>query len=91
MHPPPPTRLGLADGQSDWHALESTQATQRLGVDPVRGLDHEDAAARLRLYGPNRPTPLRLQDWGLIVAVAALGFAIVELDKRFHPTTGAGS
>ena len=36
-----------------WHQVSATEATQRLGVDPVTGLGAEEAAARLLHYGPN--------------------------------------
>jgi len=50
------TGNSLGGNDTHWHALEATQATERLRVDPARGLEHEDAAARLSRYGPNRPT-----------------------------------
>lgn len=37
----------------DWHRLETTEALQRLGVEPDRGLSGEEAARRLAEHGPN--------------------------------------
>jgi len=39
---------------ADWHRVSATEATQRLGVDPVTGLSSEEAAARYQHNGPNR-------------------------------------
>ncbi|MGQ5525132.1 HAD-IC family P-type ATPase [Chitinimonas sp. PSY-7] len=39
---------------SDWHALQATQVTELLKVDPDKGLDDHDASERLRTHGPNR-------------------------------------
>ncbi len=39
----------------DWHAIEASEVAKHLRVDPVRGLDESEAAARLKQYGPNRP------------------------------------
>ncbi len=38
----------------DWHALSVTEACARLGCDIDDGLSPDDAAARLRRFGPNR-------------------------------------
>jgi len=40
--------------QADWHQVSATEATQRLGVDPVAGLSSDEAATRQSKYGPNR-------------------------------------
>lgn len=40
----------------EWHAMESAQVTGHFNVNPVQGLDESEAAARLRTYGPNRPS-----------------------------------
>ena len=37
-----------------WHAVTAEEVETRLGVDPGRGLDAAEAAARLKTYGPNR-------------------------------------
>ena len=37
-----------------WHAMSAKDVEERLRVDPERGLDAEEAAARLNTYGPNR-------------------------------------
>ncbi len=39
---------------ADWHQVSATEATQRLGVDPVYGLSSDEAATRQSKYGPNR-------------------------------------
>ena len=36
-----------------WHALSVDAVGTRVGVDPLRGLDHDDAARRLADAGPN--------------------------------------
>ena len=36
-----------------WHALPAAEVETRLRVDPGRGLDAEEAEARLNAYGPN--------------------------------------
>ena len=43
----------------DWHAEEAFRVADHLEVDPSRGLDEADATARLRSYGPNRPSGRR--------------------------------
>ncbi len=40
----------------EWHSMEAAQVTDRFKVDPTRGLAESEAAARLRTYGPNRPS-----------------------------------
>ncbi|MHB8550510.1 MAG: cation-translocating P-type ATPase [Acidiferrobacterales bacterium] len=42
--------------RSDWHAIETAEVTRRLAVDPEKGLEEPEAAARLETFGPNRPT-----------------------------------
>ena len=39
---------------ADWHQVSATEATRRLGVDPVSGLSSNEAASRQAEYGPNR-------------------------------------
>ncbi|MHB1100366.1 MAG: cation-transporting P-type ATPase, partial [Burkholderiales bacterium] len=39
-----------------WHAIEASEVAEHLHVDPGRGLDESEAAARLKQYGPNRPS-----------------------------------
>ena len=39
---------------ADWHQISATEATLRLGVDPVSGLSSDEAATRRAKYGPNR-------------------------------------
>jgi len=41
--------------QLDWHAIEASEVAEHFHVDPGRGLDESEAAARLKQYGPNRP------------------------------------
>lgn len=53
--PGPPSPAPAAGGGAPaWHALPADDALARLGTDPDRGLDDDDAAARLRDVGPNR-------------------------------------
>ncbi len=42
-----------ATGDPGFHALGAEDVLARLNVDPVTGLSDAEAAARLRLYGPN--------------------------------------
>ena len=39
---------------ANWHQVSATEATRRLGVDPVYGLSSDEAATRQSKYGPNR-------------------------------------
>jgi len=39
---------------SDWYQVSATEATQRLGVNPVTGLSSKEAASRQAHYGTNR-------------------------------------
>ena len=39
---------------ASWHAMSAKEVEERLRVDPERGLDGKEAAARLNTYGPNR-------------------------------------
>ena len=39
---------------ANWHQVSATEATRRLGVDPVSGLSSDEAATRQSKYGPNR-------------------------------------
>ncbi|PPC91084.1 MAG: ATPase [Methylobacter sp.] len=41
------------DTTPPWHLLECWQTTAWLKVDPKKGLEHEDAKARLQAYGSN--------------------------------------
>ncbi len=41
---------------TQWHAIGFAEGARLLRVDTATGLDEDDAAARLRLYGPNRPS-----------------------------------
>ena len=41
-----------------WHALPATQALAHHEVDPAHGLTEEEAATRLAIHGPNRPSQL---------------------------------
>jgi magnesium-transporting ATPase (P-type) len=44
----------LQTGAGAWHAVSIDEVVDRLGTDPVRGLDAGDAARRLAEYGRNR-------------------------------------
>ena len=54
QHPP---------GDVSWHSVSAAEAAHRLGVDPDRGLDADEAGRRLTEYGPNElptePPPSR--------------------------------
>jgi len=39
---------------ADWHQISATEATLRLGVDPITGLSSDEAASRHTKFGPNR-------------------------------------
>jgi magnesium-transporting ATPase (P-type) len=52
------TRQSTAAAEPLWHTLPVETALARLGVDPGRGLESGEAAARLARYGPNRLRPL---------------------------------
>jgi len=64
---------------AEWHQVSATEATQRLGVDPVTGLSTVEAAARQEHYGPNRldETPPRSR-W-LLLADQFKGVLILVL------------
>ena len=64
---------------AEWHQVSATEATKRLGVNPATGLSSEEAAARLRHYGPNRleETPPRSR-W-LLLADQFKGVLILVL------------
>jgi cation-transporting ATPase F len=47
----------------DWHAMAAHQVTQHFGVDPARGMDESEAAARLLTCGPNRPSVHPGRSW----------------------------
>ncbi|MHB8348552.1 MAG: cation-transporting P-type ATPase, partial [Acidiferrobacterales bacterium] len=50
-------QVAIVNGdRSDWHAIETAEVTRRLAVDPEKGLEEPEAAARLETFGPNRPT-----------------------------------
>ncbi|MEM4495239.1 MAG: calcium-translocating P-type ATPase, PMCA-type [Candidatus Caldarchaeum sp.] len=40
-----------------WHSLPVEEVVARLGTDPVNGLSSEEAARRLKTYGPNELEP----------------------------------
>ncbi|MEU0535515.1 cation-translocating P-type ATPase [Amycolatopsis tolypomycina] len=44
---------GTVTGAAEFHALPVAAAAERLGVDPARGLNSEEAEARLGRYGDN--------------------------------------
>ena len=53
---------------ADWHRVSAVEATQRLDVDPEKGLSSEEAAERLEQCGSNRlkETPPRSR-WLLLL------------------------
>jgi magnesium-transporting ATPase (P-type) len=44
----------VADGETDWHALDASEAVARIDSDARGGLSAEEAARRLDHYGANR-------------------------------------
>ncbi|MEW6446207.1 MAG: HAD-IC family P-type ATPase [Pseudomonadota bacterium] len=55
-----PSQSVSGGGVPLWHCLEADQATGRLGVDPARGLEADEVAARRALHGENGlPEPPR--------------------------------
>lgn len=70
-----------------WHALPAEDVLRRLGTDPRRGLDPQEARRRLERYGPNRlPEPPRpsalvrfLRQFHHILIYVLLGAAAITL------------
>src|SRR5690349_19271476 len=42
-----------------WHAMPAQEVAAHWRVDPQRGLAEEEAARRLAVHGPNRPSTIR--------------------------------
>ena len=74
-----------------WHALPAEAACTRLRVDPLRGLDEAEAAARHREHGPNRLREAPPPPWwaalvrqlqsvlvGILAVAAVLAFLLGE-------------
>jgi P-type Ca2+ transporter type 2C len=56
-----PTTEQVPVGERPWYVLSSSDVARSLGVDPNRGLDAEEAAARLGRYGPNKFTETKTE------------------------------
>lgn len=54
---------------SDWHQLEASEAAERLGADPARGLDEQEAKRRLEEHGPNEiQAAQKISPWSILLA-----------------------
>ncbi|HWM91921.1 MAG TPA: cation-translocating P-type ATPase [Thermoanaerobaculia bacterium] len=54
---------------SDWHGMEVSEALERLGTDPARGLSEEEATRRLAEHGPNElQAARRISPWAILLA-----------------------
>jgi Ca2+-transporting ATPase len=62
-----------------WHALDAAIVLERLGTDPRRGLDSEEAARRLAHFGPNAFEAARKTPWPAILARQFLSVLILIL------------
>lgn len=76
-------------------SLDAPRVAAELGVDPARGLDVAEAAARLARHGPNRPRELpRRSALGIwlrqfrSLTAALLAFATVATFLSGHPVEG---
>jgi Ca2+-transporting ATPase len=92
MNATPAERLDAVEpDEPPWHALSVAEVSARLGSDPVRGLDPEEARRRLERDGPNALAETRSRPaWrifvdqfrslvvGLLIAAAALALVMNE-------------
>jgi Ca2+-transporting ATPase len=62
-----------------WYKVSATEATRRLGVDPVTGLSSAEAAARYAHYGPNRLREARPRSRWMLLADQFKGVLILVL------------
>jgi Ca2+-transporting ATPase len=70
----------------DWHRLETTEALQRLGVEPDHGLSGEEAARRLAEHGPNEllaaqgisPWTILLEQFKNVLILVLLGATVLS-------------
>jgi magnesium-transporting ATPase (P-type) len=46
--------VGTAEAPFSWHAMSAEEVEKQLKIDPAKGLDLAEAAARLKTYGANR-------------------------------------
>jgi Ca2+-transporting ATPase len=54
---------------SDWYRMEVSEALERLGTDPARGLSEEEARGRLAEHGPNElQAARRVSPWEILLA-----------------------
>jgi P-type Ca2+ transporter type 2C len=78
----------IGAAQAPWHARTAADAACELAVDPRAGLASDEAARRLRRYGPNRLAEARreprwraflrqFQDLLILILLAAAGVSIV--------------
>jgi Ca2+-transporting ATPase len=64
---------------TNWHHVSATDTTQRLGVDPVSGLDSAEASARQEKFGPNRLKEIPPRSPWLLLFDQFKGFLILVL------------
>jgi len=62
-----------------WHSLPPETVAARLGVDPARGLDTAEAAARLGRFGPNAIERRARRGWPQMLAAQFTDFMILLL------------
>jgi len=54
--------------QEAWHALDVKSLTEKLGSDPIKGLDDVEARRRLESYGPNALKVADITPWYMVLA-----------------------
>jgi len=64
---------------SDWYNLNPNEVLERLGTDPERGLDPEEAAKRLAALGPNELVDRGVKNPWLIIWEQLTGIMVVIL------------
>ena len=64
---------------SDWYNLNPNKVLERLGTDPERGLDPEEAAKRLAALGPNELVDRGVKNPWLIIWEQLTGIMVVIL------------
>ncbi|RMD68504.1 MAG: hypothetical protein D6819_09200, partial [Gammaproteobacteria bacterium] len=79
--PRPKARAGGAPvkERTPWHALEIEEVIRRLETDPDRGLSAEEAARRLRRYGPNTLRRVKKVAWYQVLARQFVDVLIIIL------------
>jgi len=71
---------------ADWHQVSATEATRRLGVDPVSGLSSNEAASRQAEYGPNRLKEVPPRSRWLLLLDQFKGILILVLIRSTVPS-----